>query len=205
MEPLRSRRDPHVAEGGKEIKIKVGNEEYKQKIGPLRQYNDYRFEVHIDEPGSARWPSCPPTGCSIWWPSTPFGSCREKPTSRGCRPRFIGKQEEYRNALYVHSPATVTFEVPVPKDGRLHFGMGITEKNSPVTFRVMADSKELYSKTVADVDAWEDADVDLSSYGGRNVKLTFETSAGSREPWACGLIRCSPQERPRNGRTFSST
>jgi hypothetical protein len=41
-----------LAEGGKEIKIKVGNLEYKQKIGPLRQYNDYRFDVHIEEPGS---------------------------------------------------------------------------------------------------------------------------------------------------------
>ena len=40
-----------LAEGGKEIKIKIGNEEFKQKLGPLRQYNDYRFEVRIGPPG----------------------------------------------------------------------------------------------------------------------------------------------------------
>ena len=39
------------ADGGKEIKIKIGNEEFKQKLGPLRQYNDYRFEVRIGPPG----------------------------------------------------------------------------------------------------------------------------------------------------------
>src|SRR5690349_24507088 len=41
-----------LAEGGKEIKIRIGDQVYTQKIGPLRQYNDYRFDVHIDEAGS---------------------------------------------------------------------------------------------------------------------------------------------------------
>jgi arylsulfatase A-like enzyme len=189
------------AEGGKEIKIKVGNEEYKQKIGPLRQYNDYRFEVHVDQPGSRPLAIMPTDGL---FDLVAIKLIRLVPRkadfTEAAGRRFIGKQEEYRNALYVHSPATVTFEVPVPKDGRLHFGMGITEKDSPITFHVTADSRELYSKTVADLDAWEDADLDLSAYAGRTAKLAFVTSAGKEGTvalWANPLLTTkAPKKRP---------
>ena len=38
-------------------------------------------------------------------------------------------------------------------------------------------SGDLYSKVVDDPEVWEDADVDLSRYGGRTVKLVFRTDA----------------------------
>ena len=40
-----------LAEGGKEIKIKIDNYEDKQRLGPLGQYNDYRFNLHVEGPG----------------------------------------------------------------------------------------------------------------------------------------------------------
>jgi len=91
--------------------------------------------------------------------------------------------------------------VPIPKDARLHFGLGTTERNSPVTFRVVADgNNQLYSKTVTDADTWEDADVDLALYGGRNVKLAFTTSAekpGVVGLWANPLLTTKvPKNRP---------
>jgi arylsulfatase A-like enzyme len=189
------------AEGGKEIKIKIGNEEYKQQIGPLRQYHDYRFEVHIDQPGSRPLAIMPTDGLFDLVAIKFIRLVPKKANfTEAAGRRFIGKQEEYRNALYVHSPATLTFEVPVPKDGRLHFGMGITEKDSPITFRVTADSRELYSKTVADVDAWADADLDLSAYGGSTVKLTFATTTGKEGAvalWANPLLTTkAPKKRP---------
>jgi arylsulfatase A-like enzyme len=189
------------AEGGQEIKIKVGTQEYKQKIGPLRQYNDYRFEVRVDQPGSRPLAIMPTDGL---FDLVAIKFIRLVPkkadfTETAGR-RFVTKQEEYRNALYVHSPATVTFEVPVPNHGRLHFGMGITEKGSPITFRVTADSKEVYAKAIEDVNTWEDADVDLSSYSGRSVKLAFVTGAekeGTVALWANPLLTSTaPKNRP---------
>src|ERR1017187_9619618 len=43
-----------LAEGGQEIKIKIGDQEYKQKLGPLRQYNVYRFDIHIETGSGVR-------------------------------------------------------------------------------------------------------------------------------------------------------
>ncbi|MBZ5593136.1 MAG: sulfatase-like hydrolase/transferase [Acidobacteriia bacterium] len=189
------------AEGGKEIKVKVGNQEYKQKIASLRQYHDYRFDVRIDEPGIRPLAIMPTDGLLDL---VAIQSIRIVPRKaefpQAAGRQFLGKRDEYRNTLYVHSPSTVTFELQVPKSARLHFGMGITEKGSPVTFRVTADSKELYSKTVTDTDSWDDADADLSSYGGRSVKLAFETSAekpGAVALWANPLLIMKvPRNRP---------
>lgn len=181
-----------LAEGGKEIKIKIDNYEDKQRLGPLGQYNDYRFNLHVEGPG-VRPLAIMPTDSPF--DKVAITSIRLVPRKADfpltAGRQFIGKLEEYRNTIYVHSPSTLTFELPIPGDGRLHFGMGITEKNAPVTFRVTAGSKELYSKTVMDADIWEDADVDLSSYGGQNLKLTFETNAdhqGGVALWANPLL-----------------
>jgi arylsulfatase A-like enzyme len=190
-----------LAEGGTELKIKIGNQEYKQKMGPLQQYNDYRFDVHIDDPGSRPLLVMPTDGL---FDLVAIQSIRIVPRKanfdQAVGRRFIGKREQYRSSLYVHSPSTVTFQVAVPKQGRLHFGMGITEKKSPITFRVTADSKDLYTKIVADADAWEDADVDLAAYSGKNVKLTLVTStekAGAVGLWANPLLTTkSPKNRP---------
>jgi hypothetical protein len=84
--------------------------------------------------------------------------------------------------------------VLVSRDGRLHFGMGVTAEGSPVTFRVQLPGRDLYSKTVSSAGAWEDAEVDLSAYGGRNLKLvlTVESSvAGAVGLWANPLLSTS--------------
>jgi len=190
-----------LAEGGKEIKIRIGNEEYRQKLGPLREYHDYRFDVHIDDSGSRPLAFMPTDGLFDLVAIQSIALIPRKadfPQSAGRQ--LIVKREEYRNTLYVHSPSIVTFEIPVPKNARLHFGAGITEKKSPVKFRLTADgSNELYAKTVTDPDMWEDADVDLSPYGGRNVKLVFETSAekqGTVALWANPLLTSKAPKRP---------
>ena len=190
-----------LAEGGHEIKIKIGNEEYKQKIGPLREYHDYRFDIHINDSGTRPLAFMPTDGLLDLVAIQSIALIPRKadfPQAAGRQ--FIGKQEEYRNTLYVHSPSTVTFEIPIPKNAHLHFGIGITEKKSPVKFRLTADgSAELYSKTISDPDTWEDAGVDLSSYGGRSVKLAFETSSekqGTVALWANPLLTSKAPKRP---------
>ena len=41
------------AQGGSEIKIKIGDFESKQKLGAVGQYNVYRFDVNVTEIGRA--------------------------------------------------------------------------------------------------------------------------------------------------------
>jgi arylsulfatase A-like enzyme len=191
-----------LAEGGKEVKIRIGDREYKQKLGTLHQYNDYRFDIHIDEFGMrplALMPTDSP------FDKVAIKSIRLVPRKASfpqiAGRKFIGKREEYRNTLYVHSPSAVTFDVPVPRDGRLHFGTGVVERNRPVTFRVVAASKELYSKTITDPDTWDDAELDLASYGGRRIKLAFETnseSPGAVALWANPLLISKAPKNPPN-------
>src|SRR5438132_12423622 len=163
-----------LAEGGKEIKIKIGNEEFKQKLGPLGQYNDYRFEVRIGPPGVRPLAIMPTDGLLDL---VAIKSIRLAPRkadfTQAAGRQFLGKRDEYRNTLYLHSPSTLAFEVKVPENGELHVGLGITEVNAPIKFQIAADSKEVYSKTVSDDEVWVDDAVDLSAYGGRNVKMTF--------------------------------
>jgi arylsulfatase A-like enzyme len=182
-----------LAEGGHEIKIKIGDHEFKQKLGPPGQYNAYRFDIHAHVPADGQPLLIMPTdGLNDLVAIRSIELIPRKadfPEAAGRQ--TIGKREEYRNALYAHSPSSLAYEVNIPKGGRLRFGIGATEKNSPITFRVLVDSKELYSKTLADADAWEDADLDLASYAGRNVKLVFQTDAaheGAVGLWANPLL-----------------
>ncbi|HET9321591.1 MAG TPA: sulfatase, partial [Bryobacteraceae bacterium] len=191
-----------LAEGGNEIKIKIGDREFTQKLGPPRQYNVYRFDINLETPAETSPLMIMPTDSLNDLVS--INSIQLVPRKTqfplAAARQNIGKREEYRNTLYVHSPSSITYEVSVPRDGRLHFGVGITEKSAPITLRVSADSKEVYAKTLADVDVWEDADVDLSSYAGRSVKLDFQTDArkqGTVGLWANPLLTTkAPRNRP---------
>lgn len=181
-----------LAEGGQEIKVKVGSNEYKHKIERLREYVDYHFDVDTNDPLGRPFMVMPTDGLTDlvaikWIKLTP----RKLQFLEAAGREFVGKREEYRNTVYVHAPATISYEVTVPARARLHFGMGITEKRRPVTFRVTADGRELSAKTVTDPGAWEDLDVDLSAYSGKKVKLTFATTtekAGTVGLWANPLL-----------------
>jgi arylsulfatase A-like enzyme len=82
----------------------------------------------------------------------------------------------------------------------MHFGMGITEKNSPITFRVSAGEKELFAKTINDTDTWEPASIDLAAYSGRDVTITLATTArpGTVALWANPLLTSRTQRKPLN-------
>ena len=47
--------------------------------------------------------------------------------------RDLGKREEYRNTIIAHSPSSLVYEVRVPPNARLHFGIGVAGKE-PVSF-----------------------------------------------------------------------
>jgi len=191
-----------LTQGGHQIKIKIGDHEFSQRLGPPGQYTLYRFDIDIETPAASRPLLIMPTDglndlVSIHSIEL-VPRMAEFALRAGCI--MTGKHEEYRNTVYIHSPSSMIYEVDIPRDARLHFGMGITEGNAPITFRISADSKPLYSKTLADAGRWEDADVDLASYSGRRLKLAFRTSSakqGTVALWANPLLTTrAPKNRP---------
>ena len=191
-----------LAEGGHEIKIKIGDQEFRQKLGPPGRYHDYRFEIHL-ETGTGIQPLLimPTDGINDLVAIQSIElvpRAAEFPQTAGRR--MIGKREEYRETLFAHAPSSLAYEVEIPPTGQLHFGLGITEKDSPISFRVLADLREVFSKTLADTEVWADGAVDLSSLAGRKVKLSFETSAaktGTVGFWANPLLTTkAPKSRP---------
>jgi arylsulfatase A-like enzyme len=182
-----------LAEGGEEIKIRIGSAEFKQPIGSPGEYHDYHFDVNAGGVRGSRPLAIMPTDSLT--DAVAISSIKlipRKASFPGAAGKlYFGKNEEYRNALYAHAPSSLGFDVPVPRDGRLHFGMGVAADGAPVTFRVQVSGKELYSKTVSTASAWEDADVDLSAYGGKNLKLVLRTESsqeGAVGLWANPLL-----------------
>ncbi len=181
-----------ITEAGREIKIKIGDREYKQKLAPPLQYRVYRFNLDITEHTHA-WPlAIMPTDDVIATVAidyvrlvprmTPF------PKAVGCM--RVGKGEEYRNTIYTHAPSSLTYEVRIPSGARLHFGIGVADPE-PVTFRVLAGADEVYSRTLKDPNTWVDAAVDLTPYEGTSTKIVFRTESpreGAIGFWANPLL-----------------
>jgi arylsulfatase A-like enzyme len=192
------------AQGGNEVKIRIGDFESKQKLGPPGQYQLYHFEVNVNAPKGSRPLGIMPTD-SLSDPVAihsiklvPRRANFPQPAGR----EVIGKQDEYRNTVYVHSPSTLAYNVSVPKNAHVHFGMGITAKNSPIRFHVSVEgsSADLYSRTLSDLEDWQDGDVDLSAFAGRKIKLLFRTDSerdGAVALWANPLLTTGdPKPRP---------
>ena len=174
---------------GTEVKIKIGEYEYQKPIGPPGQYQVYRFEIHLDVPRGSRPLAIMPTDSLTDLVAIDFIELVPRRTefTNAVGRQFIGKQDEYRSVLYSHAPSSITYEVPVPKGGRLHFGIGIADKQGPVAFRVLAgaSSAELFSSTLRDADVWQDTAIDLTRFAGQDLKLVFATR--SDRPGAVGF------------------
>jgi len=184
-----------MAEGGGVIKLRIGALELQQKLAPPGEYQVYRFDINLEVPKGSRPLAIMPTDSLTalvvidFIELVPRKTYFPAPAGR----LKIGKQDEYREVLYVHSPSSVTYEVPVPAAGRLHFGIGVAEKRKAVTFRVVAhpEGRELYLRSLEDPDRWEDVEADLAGYAGQTLKFSFQTSAdqpGTVGLWANPLI-----------------
>ncbi len=178
-----------LAEAGQEIKIKIGDQEYRQAIPSLGEYHDYRFDVNAGGVRGSRPLAIMPTESLTG--VVAISSIRLVPKKAefpGAAGKLhLGKRDEYRNVLYAHAPSSLKFDVNVPAGAHLHFGLGLPTAGAPVTFRVMAQSpeKELFAATVASAEEWQDHDVDLSAYAGRKQTLVLRTEA--RQPAAVGF------------------
>lgn len=184
-----------IAEGGSEIKIKVGRDELRQNLAPAMEWRDYQFEIPTEPAGFNMPMAIMPT--DDLFATVAIESIELVPRKESFREpagvTMAGKLDEYRNALFARCPASISYDVPVPAAGPfLHLGMGIAGK-APVTFRVVVGPArtELFSKQITNSDRWEDASVDLSAYAGTTVHLSLESDSRSPEAialWANPLI-----------------
>ena len=191
-----------LAEGGGEIKIRIGNDEFKKPLAAPAEYHDYHFDVDAGGVRGSRPLAIMPTDSLT--DAVAIKSIKLVPRKTSfpgtAGKLYFGKGEEYRNVLYAHAPSSLDFDVQVPSGGRLHVGMGLAENGAAINFRVQIAGKDLYSKTVETTADWEDADVDLSAYGGKSVKLVLRTEssgAGAVGLWANPLLTAhAPRTRP---------
>ncbi len=191
-----------VSEGGTEIKLRLGDREMKQKLAPPMEWQVYRFDLPVVPSGFVRPLAIMPTDDLYAAVAIDFIELSPRKESLGpaAGATMIGKQDEYRSALFARAPGSIAFDVPVPA-GRpvLRFGLGVGGK-APVTFRVLAGSEkaELFSRQVSDPDNWQDAEADLSAYAGRTTRLVLESAGtGSVAFWANPVVTTlGPSSKP---------
>ncbi|HSB16572.1 MAG TPA: sulfatase-like hydrolase/transferase [Bryobacteraceae bacterium] len=177
-----------MAEAGEEVRIKIGPDEFTQKLGPPGQYQVYRFDVNIHPPKGSRPLAIVPTDSLTGLVAVDFIELvpRRAYFHEAVGRQFLGKRDDYVNALYAHSPSSLTYNVRVPEHAKLRFRIGVAESKA-VAFRVAAEGTELFRRTLEDPSAWEDGEADLSRFAGRTIKLVFETSSaqeGAVAMWA---------------------
>jgi arylsulfatase A-like enzyme len=192
-----------IAEGGNEIKVKLGDSEWVQPLAPPMEWQVYKFSLNLKESTFTRPMAIMPTNDLNAPVAIDYIELRPRKSrfSSSTGRSFTGKQEEYRNAIFARAPSSITYEVSIPKNGVMRFATGIAA-NSPVTFRIMSGpaDEQLFSRTATNAEVWEDAEIDLSKYAGTTQKLTLKTESAALDAvglWANPLIVSkSPKSRP---------
>jgi arylsulfatase A-like enzyme len=192
------------AAAGREIKIKVGSFEAHQNLGPPNQYNIYKFPIEIHGHGGTQPLGIMPTD-SLDQPVAirsvklvPKTATFVEPSGR----TLVGKRDDYRQAIYIHSPSDITFPVVLPPEAHLHMSLSKGNEESAVRFLVAIDkaSNPVFSRSLASSDSWQDVDVDLTRWSKQRVQIRLHTESdkpGAVALWANPIITgTSPDRRP---------
>lgn len=99
-----------------------------------------------------------------------------------------------RPVIFANPDARVTFNVRVPVDSFLRFGAGINPEAWPkrqghVAFAVEIDGKRVWESSIGPMKpgsfTWQDAEIDLKEFSGKNIEISFITSADNTDhAWA---------------------
>ncbi|HEX9799541.1 MAG TPA: sulfatase [Thermoanaerobaculia bacterium] len=104
--------------------------------------------------------------------------------------RAVTRAGSTYHTLYAHTPATLTFRVPLAREGaRFDFAL-TSEAGEAITYRVAARSAggaatPLFEETVDDAASWRQRTLDLTAFAGAAAELTLE--AASERPGAVAL------------------
>ncbi|HVX65084.1 MAG TPA: sulfatase, partial [Bryobacteraceae bacterium] len=184
-----------IVEGGREIKLNLGGRELRQNLAEPMVWKVYRFDLPAEAATLTRPLAIMPTDDLYAAAAIDFIELvpRKAAVASPAGHAIIARRDEFRNALFAGAPASFAYDVDVPRGGpRLDFGMAISGP-APVTFRILAgESRQpVFSRTVSDPNAWEDAQADLSAYAGRRTRIVFElssTGAGAVGFWSNPLL-----------------
>ena len=110
-----------------------------------------------------------------------------------------GLAEKYRETLVARAPESIVIDVELPANPWLDLHVGTLEA-APVKFEVRVSKRGeepaagvlLLEKTVTTADRWEQADIDLSEFAGREVALSLSLSGaedGALGFWGTSAIR----------------
>jgi len=116
--------------------------------------------------------------------------------------RTENRSRRHRRSLYTHVPSRIEYLVRVPKEGRLHVGLGVLRDDIPVDFRITAtpsggEAETLFDETYSDPENWAQRSVDLSALAGRTIALGLETEAeksGNVAFWAAPTLTGARQQ-----------
>jgi arylsulfatase A-like enzyme len=183
-----------IAEGGAEIKIKLGDVELKNRLAAPMQWGEYSFDLKGTAAGFTKPMAIMPTDDL----NAPVGIeyielvPRESELATPAGVTSVGKREEYRRVVFARAPSSITYIAPVPSGGRLRLGLGVSSA-APVTFRVLAGSpeKEVFTASLSDPEVWKDVDVDLSGFAGPSQQIVLRTESRAKEAvgfWAAPRI-----------------
>lgn len=148
-----------IAEAGSEIKLKLGDLELKEKLAPPMQWAEYRFDLKLEGSSFTRPMAIMPTDDLNAPVAIDYIKLipRETQFTRPAGTASIGKREEYRSAIFARAPSSIIYQVLIPADSRLCFGLGVAS-NHRVAFRVLVGSAEklVFSATLRDPETWRD-------------------------------------------------
>jgi arylsulfatase A-like enzyme len=160
------------------------------------------IELDVIELRSRRAAYPSPAGVTYYAPApATFGALL---LSRGLPAGVLAPgQPELRQGIYSHTGVELVYQVLVPEERpALRFGMSVLE-NDPVRFSVSIEverqQQEILSRTVAHVDRWVDAEVDLSAWAGQRValRLCAHSPRGNVAFWSNPML-AGPRRAPFN-------
>jgi arylsulfatase A-like enzyme len=96
--------------------------------------------------------------------------------------RFTEKNGQHRRAIFTHGQSRLSWQIDVPSNGRLDFGLGVLRDDQPVEFRVTAavgneGATTLLEEAWTDPRTWAMRSIDLSDLAGKHVTLALETES----------------------------
>lgn len=191
-----------LSTGGRVIRIKFEDQEYGQELGPPNQFQVYRFALNLNTPSYKGRLDILPTDS----PSAPVAidsielQPRRMSFPEAAGLRFVGKDSDFRRAIYLHSPGTIRWSIHVPPKAVLRFAVGIAKDGAGVRFLVRRGrgGEILYETEAESATAWRDVEIDLGVYAGRRLDLVFETQGEKAVGfWANPVVATlEPKARP---------
>lgn len=109
--------------------------------------------------------------------------------------RDIDRGGVLRPALFTHAPSRLGWRVRLPEGARLGVALTTLQSGAPVAFAVEVSAPprdtSVFREVITDAESWHVRSIDLSSFAGRTVDLSFRTEsehAGAVGFWGSPIL-----------------